>query len=82
MGTQYCLILTTEDGDVSVEVLSREVLLERLNQGYYGAGAHQPRFHAGPPPRDPMQWGQTRALLIQGTVVVPGSEKVVERFTL
>ena len=29
-----------------------------------------------------MQWGQTRALLIQGTVVVPGSEKVVERFTL
>ena len=42
MGTQYCLILTTEDGDVSVEVLSREVLLERLNQGTTVLGRTSP----------------------------------------
>jgi len=82
MSEQYVLIITSEDGDVSVEVLDREALLGRLNSGYYGEGAYQPKFHKGAPPRDPMTWGNTRALLVRGTIVVPGAERVVEKFTL
>lgn len=74
---QFVLIRANAAGDVSVDVLDRGKLLERLNSGYYGAL----KFHAGPPPSDTVTWGG-RALLVRGKVFLPLAVKVVEKYSL
>lgn len=36
MSETYCIISTSEDGDVYIAVVTREELLARLDESYYG----------------------------------------------
>ena len=74
---KYYLIRSNDDGEVYVDVMDRETLLERLkDEGYYGPI----EFMAREPGNDPSYWGERQVLLIKGKAVVPQSVSRVTEF--
>lgn len=74
MTKEYIVISTSEDG-IHVNHLSREDLLARLAENYYG----DVEFKNSISETDPNYWG-TKLLIIKGDIVVPEAVKVVTQF--
>ncbi len=75
---RYVLTTVSEDGEVRVDIMSRDLLLKRLNERYYGAI----EFFSGDPPPDPMTWGGKVLLVLSGGIVVPKPQAVVTSWTV
>jgi hypothetical protein len=75
MSDMYTLVMCSEDGDVTVDCMTKKTLLERLNESYYGSL----EFWSGPPGNDIQVW-QGKALLIKGEIVQPFPEETVTKF--
>jgi hypothetical protein len=81
----YTVIIVNEDGDVSVEQYEREILLERLNDGYWGDGLHfVDSLTLSQQGSDPMEWspGGTHMVILPGVPVVPSQVPVRTEYAL
>lgn len=74
MTEPFCVIVCSEDGDVTLQTIDRETLLKRLNESYWG---NLP-IHPGPEKGEFMD-GRSRACIyiIKGEFVVPQPKRVV-----
>ena len=70
----YIVISPSEDGDVSITPMTKNQLLERLAEDYWGDTEILTRV---PDNRDPNYWGRC-IVIIKGEVIVP---RVVETAT-
>lgn len=75
----FILILSNEDGETRIEQLERDVLLKRLNEGYWGDLEFVTDLEDVS--NDPAYWGR-RALLVEGQLVAPRPEQTVTSWTL
>ena len=73
-------IIRNSDGDTRVDCVTKEVLLERINEGYYGADSKF--LNNMPKDDDTNYWGADNILIIKGKIVSPGEKKVVTEFTI
>ena len=72
----YFLIHCSEDGDISVDELTRDALLERIHEKYYG----DIEFFKDFPEDDLVYW--QKALIIKGNIVVPKPVQLVEKYVI
>ena len=80
MSDSYCVITTSEDGDIGVSQQNTDSLLTSLNDldnPDFASGCMSKEDLANHP--DPMYWGGA-SVIIKGHVVVPKSKKVVEEY--
>jgi len=75
--TRYFVIRNSE-GDTYVESLSREVLQERLSEGYYGSDID---YLSTVPEMDTNYWGESM-LIIKGEIAVPQAVQKVTEYKL
>lgn len=71
----YFLIYNS-DGDTHVKTVSKERLLEDLDNGDYG---EDPIFLDEIPQSDTNYWGEERYLIIKGNIVTPKAKEVVTK---
>ena len=69
-------VITNHDGDPSIDSLSRETLMERLNEKYYG----DIEFKSLDWLLDNSMENLDGAILIKGEVVVPQAKETVVEF--
>lgn len=75
----FFLIHSNEDGDVRVDQMTRDELVARLNDNYWGDITFAASLDdLG---SDPMYWGN-KAVLIDGATVVPQPEQVITSWTV
>lgn len=72
----YIVLVPGEDG-LSAECLSREELLKRIKEEYWGHREFLDRI----PDRDHNYWGRT-IIVIKGTIVVPQPVETVTEWTV
>lgn len=80
MGERYFMVRINEDGEVSVDVLSKAELEKKLNEKYWGDIKF---FDRQPNRSDPNEWqslGGCNALLIKGVVIQPAVVETVTKF--
>ncbi len=76
---RFTVIRRNDDGDVSVSVISRSLLEERLSEAYYGVT----EWLAQVPDADPNSWpGDSVGIIIQGVPVTPTKIETVTRWEL
>lgn len=73
----YFIIYISEDGDLSIDKLDKAILLERINEGYWGSI----KFNDSFPGKDPNHWDKP-ALIIKGNIVVPKPVTLVEKYEI
>lgn len=78
MKEQY-FIISNSDGDTTVDVVDKETLLERIDDGYYG-NDRKP-FKELPKENDTNYWSDG-ILIIKGKVVSPVAEQVVTKYNI
>lgn len=74
----YYVIRTSEDGDVSLDAMTKETLLQRLNTRYWG---DQIIRKIQPGERVNLQ-DQSGVYIIEGEVVVPYPKEVVKEWVV
>ena len=72
-------IIHNSDGDTTVEQVTREELLERINENYYGADGYISSLKGMD--LDTNYWGEN-VLIIKGEIVTPEPEKVVTQYNI
>jgi hypothetical protein len=83
----FYVLHNSEDGDVRIEELDLDTLLERIrpeegtvhNVNYYGANGF---FEGLPESRDPQMWDPKKLLIIEGKIVVPKPKQVVTEYEI
>lgn len=80
--SEYTVVHCNEDGEATLEVLDRDVLESRLNEGYYGAGVHALDIYV-PNPGKPIHLNCVAGLyIIPAAPVKPDAVEVVTKFRL
>ena len=69
-------LITNHDGEPNIDCLSRETLLKRLNEEYYG----QIKFESQDWLLDHDMEQLSEAILIKGEIVVPHAKETVVEF--
>lgn len=78
MNETYCIIYCSEDGDTSLQMVTRETLLERLNEDYYGK---MPVFELKNGQH--VNCGDVAGIyIIKGVSVIPQPKKVVTEWDI
>jgi hypothetical protein len=72
-------VISNSDGDTHVEELTKEKLLERIEEGYYGSG--RGILKKIPENTDTNYWGEN-ILIIKGQIVAPTAEEVVTKYNI
>lgn len=72
-------IISNSDGDTYVEAVEKEILLERIEEGYYGS--NKGVLKELPKENDTNYWGEN-ILVIKGKVVSPVAEQVVTKYDI
>lgn len=72
-------VIINSDGDTRIDCISKEELLKRINDNYYGE--HRHFLDIMPTESDTNYWGDN-ILIIKGSVVSPQEKKVVTEFTI
>lgn len=75
---QY-FVITNSDGDTHVDVLNKEELLKRINEGYYGS--NREIFDKLPKESDTNYWGDG-ILIIKGSLVSPKPISKITEYTI
>ena len=70
-------VIHNSDGETTVEKMSKEKLLERINDEHYG----KVEFIDGIGNNDTNYWGDD-ILIIRGEIVVPKPKKIVETYDI
>ena len=73
----YFTIHCSEDGDVRVHQDSKEELLQKITEHYYGDS----EFFSSLQGTDPQEWGD-KLLIIKGEIVVPKPKKIIEKYEI
>ena len=71
-------IIHNSEGDTSVEMLSKEELLERLDEEYYGPVEFIDKITE----RDTNYWGEGALLIIKGEIAVPNPVETVTKLEI
>jgi len=71
-------VITNSDGDTHVSQITKEDLLEKLNENYWGSRVF---FDKMPKDSDTNYWGDS-VLIIKGEIVAPSEEKVVTQYKI
>jgi hypothetical protein len=71
-------IIQNNDGDTRVECVTKEILLEGINDDYYGTEAF---LDGCPIENDTNYWGSS-ILVIKGKVVSPKAKTKITEFTI
>lgn len=69
-------IINNSDGDTTVKTVSKEELLEDLDNGDYG---ENPIFLDSIPQSDTNYWGEKGYLIIKGSIVTPNAKQVITK---
>lgn len=81
-GRMVVVICTTGNGDARVDVMTADVLVERLNERYYGdAVTFLDEAYLSRQP-DTAQWPEDAVLIIRGAVVISRPVDVVQRWAI
>ena len=72
-------VISNSEGDTIVEEVSKQELLERIEEGYYGRDRMP--FAGLPENHDTNYWGEG-ILIIKGKVVCPVAEQVVTKYNI
>ncbi len=72
-------IINNSDGDTCIDCISKEELLKRINEEYYGS--HKNFLDVMPTESDTNYWGDN-ILVIKGNVVSPKAEQVVTKYNI
>ena len=75
---KYFVILNS-DGDTRIDCVSKEEMLKRINEKYYGE--HKNFLDVMPTESDTNYWGDN-ILIIKGSVVCPKEQKVVTEYNI
>jgi hypothetical protein len=78
MNETYFVISCSEDGETTVEAMSKETLLERIESEYWGS---KEVFTELPDNSDTNYWGNG-ILIIKGKMVCPKAELVVTKYNI
>jgi len=70
-------VIRNSEGDTYVERISKQELVKRLNENYYG----EEYLNGVPKESDTNYWGG-QTLIIKGEVVVPREKRVVTEFDI
>jgi hypothetical protein len=70
-------VIINSDGDTTVDVVTKDVLLERLDENYYG----NREFLSSIPKGDTNYWGDS-ILIIKGDVVTPTPITTITKFDI
>ena len=71
-------VISNSEGDTTVEEMSKEKLIERLEEGYYGG---VDSLISIPENNDTNYWGNN-ILIIKGSIVRPKEKKVVTKYNI
>lgn len=71
-------VITNSDGDTRVDCVTKEVLLKRINEEYYGPREYLSNM---PTESDTNYWGDS-ILVIKGKIVSPEAKTKITEFTI
>jgi hypothetical protein len=71
-------VINNSSGDTTVECITKEVLLERINEGYWGDVEFMETI---PHDRDTNYWGGD-VLIIKGSIVAPKPKQIITEYTI
>ncbi len=71
-------IIRNSDGDTHIECVTKDVLLARINEEYYGSREY---FSNMPKNNDTNYWGDS-ILVIKGSVVSPQAKTKITEYTI
>lgn len=72
-------VISNGDGDTYISMISKEELLIRLNENYWGEDVVF--FDEMPSQRDTNYWGE-KVLIIKGEVAVPKAKEVITSYDI
>jgi hypothetical protein len=81
---EYVIIHASEDGDITVEFLTKDDLTERINPDKFGSyyyGSDAVWYEDIPEHRDPQYWFRS-GLIIKGKIVSPSPKTVVTEYNV
>jgi hypothetical protein len=71
-------IITNSDGDTYVDCVTKDVLLERINEEYYGKREY---LNDMPTDKDTNYWGDS-ILVIKGSIVAPQAKTKITEYII
>lgn len=71
-------IIHNGEGDTTVDCVTKEVLLERIKENYYGSGEY---LNNMPINSDTNYWGGS-ILVIKGSIVTPQAKTKITEYTI
>jgi len=71
-------VIHNSEGDTTVEEISKETLLERIEERYWG---NVNFLDSIPKDNDTNYWGEN-TIIIKGRIVTPNAEQIVTRYNI
>lgn len=71
-------IISNSDGDTTVDCVTKETLLKRINEKYYGSHEY---LNNMPTENDTNYWGES-ILVIKGSIVSPQVKTKITEYTI